>query len=800
MKKSGNSLPLDPSTIIRQAVFRFQQGHTEDAEVMARKVLESLPEQDGAHYLLSLIASRRGEHKLAGEHLTRAVQSNSGEPLYHFHLGIALHMQGELEGAVESYQRAVQIKPDYADAYNNSSNALRYLGRLPEALLACERTIQLQPQSAAAHFNHGNVLGDLARKEEALAAYRQAIRLNPGYVEAYYQQGNLFRTLGRLEDAMDSYQKAIKLKPEYVEAHNNLGLVLSHLGRLDEALSIYQRVLELNPNLAIAHNNVGKALFDLGRPKASLKACDRAVELSPDFPGAHNNRGNALVNLGRPYDALEAYERAIALDPEFANAHNNRGTALFNQGRLVEALAAYEWAVKLNPEHVNAHNNLGNVLGHLARLDEAEASYRRALELKPHYTAAHSNLLFMLAGRALLSPGQMLQEMREWDRVQGEVGRSNPMPERLSEDLSGRRLRVGYVSPDFRMHAVSFFFEPLLAAHDRSRFDIFCYDANVREKDAMTRRLRNLAGHWREVAGKTDMELARLVYDDQIDILVDLAGHTSGNSLGAFTYRPAPVQVTYLGFFAATGLEALDYWITDDVLHPGDTIEKTVETIYRLPRPSHCYLPPAEAPPVAPCPNGDEHVVFGSFSNLSKLTPEVIETWSQLLNELPGSRLLLTTRHLGDPLTRQLLVDRFSEHDVPVERLLMRHSKQAVEWLATYAEVDIVLDPFPRTGTTTTAEALWMGLPVITLAGQRYVDRASTTLLAAIGLDELVTYSHEEYLAKALELAHDPETRAEFRGTLRERMAQSPLRDDKGLARAMEAAYGDMWERLCCQA
>ena len=276
--------------------------------------------------------------------------------------------------------------------------------------------------------------------------------------------------------------------------------------------------------------------------------------------------------------------------------------------------------------------------------------------------------------------------------------------------------------------------------------------------DATTERLRKISEHWRSAANKNDPELARLIFDDGIDILVDLAGHTGGGRLKAFSYRPAPVQVTYLGYFAATGLEAMDYWISDEVAHPPDTQEPTMESIYRLDRCSLCYLPSAEAPQVAPCPSTDDRVLFCCVSDISKLTPEVIETWSQILQELPGSRLLLTTRVLSERQNRQLISSQFAQFGISTEQLLMHSTGSAREWLENYARVDVILDPFPRTGCTTTAEALWMGVPVVTLAGHRYVERASATVLTAVGLEELIAHDRESYISKAISLARNPST------------------------------------------
>jgi len=466
---------------------------------------------------------------------------------------------------------------------------------------------------------------------------------------------------------------------------------------------------------------------------------------------------------------------------------------LIDLSRLEEARIACERAILLNPRNADAYNNLGNILADMGYLEKAEESYRRALDLDPGHSASHSNLLFQLAAAAKLTSVQLVAELRRWDRTHGEEGRTNQIPVRVLEAASDRRLRVGYVSPDLRKHVVSCFFTPLLAAHDRTGFEIFCYDAGVSPADATTEHLRSIAEHWRIVDDKNDEELARLIHKDRIDVLVDLSGHTANNRLKAFTYRPAKVQVTYLGFFASTGLEAMDYWITDTVLHPLDSREMAAESIYRLPRCWVCYRPPETAPAVSSRPAGDEQIVFGCFQKLSKLTSEVIKTWSQLLHELPGSRLLLMGAPLIGQGVQQLILDRFAHHGVLPEQLLFRKGASFEQYLATYAEVDIVLDTFPRTGGTTTAEALWMGVPVVTLAGDRYVERISASKLSSVGLEELITHSQEEYISRVISLAHDQALRSDLRSSLRARVARSPLCDAESLARAMEAAYTSMW-------
>jgi protein O-GlcNAc transferase len=614
------------------------------------------------------------------------------------------------------------------------------------------------------------------------------VQINPLLQKALhcYQQG-------RLPEAGRLAQRILVHNPNHEKAAYLLGLVMGRQGQHESAARLFGRALRSNPRQPEYHYNLGFSLHSCGRLDQALAEYQQAIQLNPEYVEAHNKCGDVFRKLGRPEQALSAYEVTIKLNPRHPVAYNNRGVVLYELGYLWQALESYERMIHINSRSALAWNNSANVLMYLGRLAEAEENYRQALRLRPDYAEAHSNLLFLLAAQAILPPDKMYDEQRHWDRVHGRRGREFGRARQAHPPRPERRLRVGYVSTNMRKHVVSYFIEPLFAAHDRTRFEIFCYASHPPSlSDATTEHLRSMVEHWRFVYELGDEQLASLVVKDGIDILVDLSGHTAKNRLKVFTYRAAPVQATYLGYFSGTGLQAMDYWITDDVLHPPDTAERSVETIYRLPRCWVSYKPPAEAPEVAPCPSVDADVVFGSFSNVSKLTPEVIDTWSALLRLLPGSRLLLMAKQLIEQRTRKALLQQFERRGIAGDRLLMREGAALRTYLAAYAEVDIVLDPFPRTGGTTTAESLWMGVPVVTLAGRCYAERISASKLMAVGLQDLISSTTQEYIATALSLAHDPGRRIDLRANLRERMLASALCDGNGLARSIESAYLSM--------
>ncbi|MDT8399502.1 MAG: tetratricopeptide repeat protein [Pseudomonadales bacterium] len=633
--------------------------------------------------------------------------------------------------------------------------------------------------------------------DKARDCLHNILQTDPMHSESNHLLGIIATHLGQHEEARRLVRRALENSPLEPEFFVSYGLILQGLGELNAALAAFERALQLDAANALTQLHMANLCLSMNRLEQALIACMQAIRLQPERVDARNSLGLILINLQRPDEALISFDEGIALKPDIPHLHNSRGIVLGVLGRLVEAEAAYAKALELDPAFAEAHNNRGETQRLLGLAEQAEASYRRALALNPDYASAHSNLLLLLAANAHLSPQQMLQELQQWDRVHGRAGREQGLPAREPAE-SGQarpsRLRVAYVSPDLFSHPVSYFLEPLLAGHDSARVEVYLYSAGTTH-DQVSERLQSLCAHWRQVDRLSNAELAQLIREDRIDILVDLSGHTMNNRLGAFTYRPAPVQVTYLGFFAPTGLQAMDYWITDSVLHPEDTRELAVESIYRLPRCWVAYQPPREGPGVAPCPSTDSRVTFASFSNLSKLTPAVIATWSELLHRLPASKLLIMDQTLGDSGVVQLLLKRFEKHGIHEHRLLLEKGKPRLDYLETYARVDIVLDPFPRTGGTTTADALWMGVPVITLSGQRYVERISTSKLLAMGLPELVADSPADYLEKALALAENPGRRAELRASLRQDLLDSPLGDGKGLAQAMETAFQDMWDK-----
>ena len=607
------------------------------------------------------------------------------------------------------------------------------------------------------------------------------------------QQGVAAHKAGDLKTAEACYRQALAIDPGHAEANFLLGCIGHKTGHIQAAVQLIQKAVDTVPNNAHYLGRLATALADSGRFDDAIAAFRKADAITPDDPALQNNFAAALHNVGANKEAEERFRHALRLDPAQANTWYNLGNLYESQGRYGEAIEGYERAVGLAPEIAAIQNNLARVYEAKGDFTRAIEHYRKALTLNPGLMQVYSNILFLQSYNVLLDPDTMLEAHLEWSRHFGCAERSALLGEYRTPE-PGRRVRIGYVSPDFRQHSVSYFFEPILANHDRSRFEIFCY-AELPRADAVSQRLRELSDGWRMTAGQSDEAVARQIHADGIDVLVDLAGHTAGNRLGIFCYRPAPVQVSYLGYFCTTGLPTMDYWLSDAVLTPPDTVERSVEEIWRLPGCCLGYTPPADAPDVVERP-ADGGVVLGSFNDLSKVSPATIALWAAVLRGLPEARLFLKARQLSDSGVRQDLLQAFVHEGIGADRLeLMGRIDSVSAHLELYGRIDIALDTIPRTGGTTTAEALWMGVPVVTLAGERYIERLSATMLSAVGLKDWITHDRASYIARVGQAALDVDGRRELRQALRGRVSDSSLCRGRDLAGRLEAAYETMVER-----
>jgi predicted O-linked N-acetylglucosamine transferase (SPINDLY family) len=724
----------------------------------------------------------------------RALELKPDYAEVHNNLGNALKDRGQIAEAVACYRRAVQLRPDYAGMHNNLGVALQQQGDIDQAIVCYRRALQLNPDHAGAHSNLGNGLKQQGCLDEAIASYRRAVELKPDSAEVHNNLGSALKDQGKLDDAVACYRRALELKPDYAEAHNNLGNALKDQGKLDDAVACYRRAGELKPDYVEAHSNLGVVLQDQGKLDDAVACYRRALELKPDLAEAYNNLGNAFKAQGQVMEAIACYRRTLELKPDFAGAHNNLGAALQGQGQPSEAAACCRRALKLKPDLVEALLNLGVALQTQGKPDEAVACCRRAVELKPDHAQAHSNLLYTLHYCTGVTPAALAEAHAEYDRRHAAPLRGAVAQQENVLDRHGR-LRLGFVSPDLGRHPVGYFLVRVLENLSQGPQETICYSDRM-VKDDLTHRLQAAATQWRDVIGMSNERLAEQIRADRIDILFDLAGHTAHNRLLVFARKPAPIQITWIGYEGTTGLAAMDYLLADRHVVPEGTDDYYREQVLRMPEGYLCYDPPDAAPPVGPLPSLTKgYATFGSFNNPAKITPEVAAVWAEILRRVPTARLVLKYRGLGDQAVKRRYLDLFAAHGVEPQRLELASWSSYAEYLAAYQQVDVALDPFPFSGSATTCEALWMGVPVITCPLETFASRHSLSHLSNVGLTETIAHDLDEYVEVAVSVAGDLPRLAMLRAGLRERMAASPLCDGKRFASNLASMLHDVWEQ-----
>lgn len=633
---------------------------------------------------------------------------------------------------------------------------------------------------------------------EAERMYQVVLAQEPNHSAALAMLGLLMYQRGQLPQAAELMQRAVALAPDKPAILHNLCEVLRKLGRHAEAVDTGRRAAALMPDSPDVRFNLANAFRDAGQREEACAAYQQALCLKPDYASAHFNLGQMRLEQGKLPEAMESFRRAVAANPHHANALINLAGVAQRLGELVEAERAYLGAIDHEPTVSALHVNLAGVLMKQGRVPEALQCYRHALELRPGDMIAHSGLLLGMNYLAESSPQAIFTESRRWNQVHAAPLTPTTLTHSNDRDPS-RRLRIGYVSADFADHPVARWIGPVLAAHDRSSVEVFCYSSTPCP-DARTDELRRHADQWHDVHRLSDEQLSAMARQHQIDILVDLSGHTAGNRLLAFARRPAPVQMSWLGYPATTGLDAIDYVLTDALLDPpGQTEQLHSERLLRLPDCHACFAPPADAPEVAALPMAQAgRVTFGCFNNFAKIRYDIIETWAGLLRDLPDSRLLLKSSSAIDRALKDRLPEALTAYGVSRDRIEVHgRSDSYTDHLRMYGRVDVALDTYPYCGATTTCEALYMGVPVVTVAGQARVSRMGLSLLTNLGLPQLVAQSFEEYQQMAIRLAGDPRQLADLRAGLRQRLLSSPIAQAQRFTRQLETAYREAWRAHC---
>ena len=792
MTNAASSPPLDCMNIkqlLQQAIAHHQAGQLQEAECLYRVVLQVQPGHADANHNLGVLAVQVKQAAAGLPHFKIALETDPDQVQFWLSYIDALIQCNQIEAASQVLQEGRQrgLQGDAVDALASrltvsTLSPLMLNGMSPEA----QEINELLSVFAAQRYHEAGLLA------EAMTASF------PQYGFGWKVLGAVLSETGRNEEALAAMQASAALSPQDAEAHYNLGNALLHLGRLDEAVLSYRRALAINPDFAEAYGNMGNALKEMGQVVDAVEGYRRALQIKPDYAEAHNNLGIALHALGQFDDAMASYRCALEISPDYAGAHYNLANALQYLGQFDKAVAGYHRALQINPGFAQAYSNLGNALRETGQFEMALASYRRALELKPDYVDAQTNLLFIHNYMPDRTVELLLTEARRFgELVAGQARSYTDWPNTPEAD---RCLRIGMVSGDFRNHPVGYFIEAILAAlapYAAGRLELFAY-SNCFHADSVTARIKACCHSWCLVAGLSNESLARQVRDDGVDILIDLSGHTAHNRLSMFAWKPAPVQVSWLGYFATTGVSAIDYLIADPWTVPDSEKTHFTETVWHLPETRLCFTPPDEAPAVSALPalaNG--YITFGCFNNLSKMSDAVVALWSKVLHAVPGSRLFLKAKQLCESTVRQSVISRFATEGIGADRLILEGPSSRADYLCAYHRVDIALDPFPFPGGTTSVEGLWMGVPVLNLAGERFLPRQGIGLLMNAGLPEWIASNADDYVARAVLHAGDLERLATLRCGLRQQVLNSPVFDATRFARHFEAALRGMWQKWC---
>jgi predicted O-linked N-acetylglucosamine transferase (SPINDLY family) len=773
MSRRAATAGADAGALLTQAVQLHQSGELKTARRLYEDVLIRVPEQPDALHLLGVLALQSGRPADAVMRIRRAVARRPDSAVYHGNLGVALQATGQVHEARASLERAVALDARNVDALFNLGVTLQALDLPEEAVGWYQRVLALAPAHTGAYRNLGNALHALGRSAEAVEAYGALLALTPPDAAMLGSLGTALTTLERHDEAMSAFEAAVKLAPADADAWMNLGVARHRAKRYPEAIEAYQQALTIRPEHAEGWLSLGRAVnSDEGRFHDAIEPLKRAVALlngSDDRPPASIElRLSALRDLvsalaldNRWIEVIEFQRMVVELDPEYADAWRHLGLAQSMSGMMEEGVKTLAHAIDLNPTNANYLEKL------IFSLDMIPSTtLEHAYRVRRQFNERHALPL----------------------TVQSRPHTNVPDPT--------RRLRVGYVSADFRQHSATTTFVAILEHHDPALVEVACY-SNSRVNDPMTERIKAAASLWRQVDKLSDEELAEQIRADEIDVLVDLSGYSGGNRILTIARKPAPVQVTAWGYATSTGLDAVDAFFADPVVVPPEAEPLYAEKIVHLPN-VVCYTQPPVHPPIPPLPALSQgFITFGSYNRSSKITPAVLETWARVLHAVPGSRLLLKPSMEDTPTTRARLLDPLAYHGIDLSRVDILGMHPLLEHIAAFGRTDLQLDPFPHTGGVTTLDGLLMGVPVVTLVGERVPERLSASFLTALGLEDLIAHSIDEYVEIAVRLANDLDRLVYERATLRERLLTSPIGDAVRYTQAVEAAYRDLWTRWC---
>ena len=774
--------PVPSETALQELFTLFSQANYRDCEQLARELIAQYPNHGVVWKVLGATLKQQGLNEDALLAMQKAADLLPDDAEAHSNLGVTLMSLGLLADAVDSYRHALRIAPDHEEVLNHLGLSLMSLGRLSEAEDCYRRVLGLNPDYPNGLFNLGLVLQEQGRLNEADDCYRRVLAAYPQHSAAHSNLAYVLHWQGRLPEAELYYQYAIELNPHDATTFSHLGLLLQTQGRFAEALDCYQCVLEINPQFTEIHNNLGIVYHELGLIEEAKACYQRALTLNPHHVESYNNLGLILQAQGQWAKAEAAYRNALTINTNSAEAYNNLGVLFQQLGQKINALACYQRALIIKPSNAQTHNNLGTLYQDLNLLAKAEASFRHALSITPHYNEARSNLLFTMNRNALHSPAEYLAEARLYNAHQ----KTSTVFSRWFCDEQAECLRVGIVLGDANHQVLAKFLAEL-----GNSVELIAYSSTIAKAEC----IEAYVSEWKSLVGLNDAAAAQLIHNDGVHILLDVLGHTNHNRLPVFAYKPAPIQVSWLGFLASTGLAEMDYIIGDPYLTPSTDAEHFSEKIWQLPESYCCFYAPDSLLSVNPLPVLSSQILtFACFSPLEQINDTLISLWARILLAVPNSRLLLKNDQLNDVVSCQTTQQRFAELGVLPERLLLESNASQAGRLTAYQGVDIALDSFPHNGTEQSIEALWMGVPVLSCMGKRMTARCSTSILANMSLSDWLARDDNDYVVKAINFATDIEYLTTLRANLRQQLLDSPLLDRVSFARNFEAALWSMYQ------
>lgn len=777
--------------LFRQALALHEKGQLPAAKAIYLQILDANPNHAETLHLLGVLAQQGGQPAMAVDLIGRAIAASPGNPVFFYNRGNALTDLQQLDAAVASYVQAIRLQPQFAEAYASLGNAFLGLKQFDDGVAAYDRATALRPGLPAWHYNRANALMELRQWEDAVVGFDRAIALKPDFAEAFANRGKALLELGQLPEAVASYDRAIAITPTLAEAHVGRGHVLHELKRFDAAIADFDQAIALNGALADAHHNRARALEELKRPGQALASYDTAIALAPDVAEVHCNRGNALQQLKRWADAASSYQRAIELKPDYPEAYVNRGIVLQECQKIAAAAADFGKAIELKRDYeflLGSYLHANMCIANWAHFDRdvEELSVRIARLEK----ASPSFPVLSLIDSAALQKTAAQVWARTWHPPNDALG---PIPMRTRK----RKIRVGYFAGDFHNHPVAHLTANLFESHDKSRFELFAFSYGPDQRDEMRKRVAAAFDRFVDVRALSDLEVAGLSRELEIDIAVDLKGFTQGARCDIFALRSAPIQVNYLGYPGTMGADFFDYVIADETVIPEENRQHHTEKVAWLPNTflvndgkRELAAPRFARKDLGLPPAG---FVFCSFNNIFKILPTTFDCWMRLLTAIEGSVLWLME---GNPTAVANLQREAQQRGVDPARLIFASRLPSLDdHLARYSLADLFLDTLPYNAHTTASDALWAGLPVLTCMGQSFVSRVAASLLKAVHLPEMITHSLAEYESLALELATDPRKLAAIRGKLQRERLTAPLFDTPLFTRHLEAAYVAMWER-----